>query len=315
VLFEGCRAIGVRFRRKDVTREARAQGEVILAAGAVGSPQLLLLSGIGPGPHLKDKGLAVVLDKPGVGENLHDHLQIPMRYTMDGIGTFNERFHSPVQLALMALKFLFLRRGPLTMAPAQIGIFTRSDAGQPLANIGINVLPYTRSSVSERSLDRKPGITVSVYDLRPTSRGHVRLKLADPMVHPEIRFNYLSTERDRKVAADAMHAVRRIMAQPSLRKYRPVELSPGEDTDDSYEALLKSAGKIASTIFHPVGSCKMGLSSDPLAVVDHRLRVIGLGGLRVSDASIMPAITSGNTNAPTMMIAEKGAAMVLEDAR
>jgi choline dehydrogenase-like flavoprotein len=200
------------------------------------------------------------------------------------------------------------------MAPAQLGIFTRSSADADRADIGYNVVPYTRTNTATPTLDRRPGVTLTVYDCRPTSRGDIRLKSPDPLAAPAIRPNYLATERDRRVAANAMRVTRGIMRQPAMQPHNPREFSPGNDGGDSDEALLAQAARVANTIFHPVGTCKMGLASDATAVVDERLRVIGVEGLRVIDASIMPQITSGNTNAPTTMIAEKGAAMILEDA-
>ncbi len=311
---DGQRAAGVEYRARGSGDIAFAAREVILAAGAIGSPQLLMLSGIGPAEHLKANGIEVKLDRAGIGANLHDHLQIPHRFTVEGIGTLNERFHSPLGKVLMAAEFALLRRGPLTMAPSQLGIFTRSSPDADRADIGYNVVPYTRSNTATPTLDERPGVTLTVYDCRPTSRGDIRLKSADPQAAPAIRPNYLATERDRRVAANAMRVTRRIMRQPSMQPYHPQEFSPGDDGADGDEALLAQAARVANTIFHPVGTCKMGLASDPAAVVDERLRVIGLDGLRVIDASIMPQITSGNTNAPTTMIAEKGAAMILEDA-
>ena len=287
---------------------------MILAAGAIGSPQLLMLSGIGPGAHMAEHGIAVHVDRSGVGANLHDHLQIPLCFTVEAIGTLNERFHSPLHKALMAAEFALLRRGPLTMAPSQLGIFTRSSPDVERADIGYNVVPYTRTNTATPTLDAQPGVTLTVYDCRPTSRGDIRLKSADPSAAPAIRPNYLATERDRRVAANAMRVTRNIMRQPAIRTYNPQEFSPGDHGANDDAALLASAAKVANTIFHPVGTCKMGLVSDPAAVVDGRLRVMGLEGLRVVDASVMPQITSGNTNAPTMMIAEKGAAMILADA-
>jgi choline dehydrogenase len=201
------------------------------------------------------------------------------------------------------------------MAPSQLGIFTRSSPDADRADIGYNVVPYTRTNTATPNLDERPGVTLTFYDCRPTSRGDIRLKSADPLVAPAIRPNYLSTERDRRVAAGGMRVTRRIMRQPAMQPYNPKEFSPGDDGADQDEALLAQAARVANTVFHPVGTCKMGLASDPLAVVDERLRLIGLEALRVIDASVMPQITSGNTNAPTTMIAEKGAAMILEDAR
>jgi choline dehydrogenase len=314
VLLDGRRATGVEFRARGTAEVALATREVILAAGAIGSPQILMLSGIGPGEHLTAHGIAVRHDRAGVGGNLHDHLQIPLRFTVEGVGTLNERFHSRVGKVLMAAEFVLLRRGPLTMAPSQLGIFTRSSADADRADIGYNVVPYTRSNTATPTLDKKPGVTLTVYDCRPTSRGDIRLKSADPEAAPAIRPNYLATERDRRVAANAMRVTRAIMRQPAMLAHNPQEFSPGDDGGVSDEALLAQAARVANTIFHPVGSCKMGLESDAAAVVDGRLRAIGLEGLRVIDASVMPEITSGNTNAPTTMIAEKGAAMILEDA-
>jgi choline dehydrogenase len=314
LLVEGRRAVGVRYRKGGKAIDARVGGEVVLAAGAIGSPQLLMLSGIGPAAHLMEHGIDVVLDKRGVGENLHDHLMIPLRYRVSGIGTLNERFNSPVGRVAMGLEYALWRRGPLTMAPSQLGIFCRASEDSGTADLGYNVIPYTRSSTAARALDRQPGLTMAVYDLRPTSRGALRLKGPDPSAAPSIFFNYLATDRDRRVAANAVRRTRAIMSQAALKPYRPTEIAPGASVGDSDGELLDAIGRIATTIFHPVGSARMGLASDALAVVDARLKVIGIEGLRVIDASVMPTVTSGNTNAPTMMIAEKGAALLCEDA-
>jgi choline dehydrogenase-like flavoprotein len=315
IRLDGGRAIGVDYRIKGERIAARARREVILAAGAIASPQLLMLSGIGPGAHLRQLGLEVLADRPGVGSNLHDHLQVPMRFTVDGVGTLNERFNSPLHKALMALEYAFLRRGPLTMAPSQIGIFTRSTKESDRADIGYVVVPYTRASTSTPTPDKTPGVTMSFYDCRPTSRGELRLKSPDPAAVPSIRPNYLATARDQSVAVGGMRVTRSIMRQPSMRPYNPQEFSPGEKGGSDDASLLAAAAQVGNTVFHPVGTCKMGRTTDPTAVVDERLRFIGVEDLRVIDASVMPEITSGNTNAPTMMIAEKGAAMILEDAR
>jgi choline dehydrogenase-like flavoprotein len=305
------RAIGVSYRHNGVARMATVRRDVILAAGAIGSPHILMLSGIGPAAHLKQHGISITHELPGVGENLHDHLQIPIRYRLKGVRTLNEWFHSPFRRVLMGLDYALRGRGPLTMAPSQLGIFTRSSPDAAHADIGYNVIPYTRSSTSTTTLDREPGLTLSVYDCRPTSRGDIRLTSPDPAAAPAIRLNYLATERDRRVAADSMRVTRRLMRQPSIQPYAPREFSPGDTGEDSDEVLLAQAARVANTIFHPVGSCRMGLATDAAAVVDARLRLHGLDGLVVADASIMPAITSGNTNAPTMMIAEKAAALLL----
>jgi choline dehydrogenase len=317
VSFAGRRATGIKYRANGALKTARARREVVLSSGSIGSAQLLLLSGVGPGAHLAEHGIPVVLDKPGVGGNFHDHLQLRLQYRLDGMRTLNERYNSWLQCALMAAEYALLRRGPLAMAPGQLGMFARSHPSEERADLGVNVVPYTRSgAVYGGAFDPHPGLTMSVYDLRPTSRGTLRLKSPDPAAHPALRFNYLDTERDQRVAANGMRLMRKIMAQPALAPYSPEELMPGPQVkSDDEAALRKAAGEISTTIFHPVGSAKMGLPSDPMAVVDARLRVIGIDGLRVIDASVMPTVTSGNTNAPTMMIAEKGAAMILEDAR
>jgi len=315
VRLEGSRAVGVDYRVNGTRYTADARREVILAAGSIGSPQLLMLSGIGPGAHLAEHGIEVKLDRPGVGANLHDHLQVPLRFTVEGITTLNERYHSPLHRALMAVEYALLRRGALTMAPSQLGIFTRSSPDAERADIAYVVVPYTRTNTATQIPDKTPGVTLSFYDCRPTSRGDVRLKSPDPAAAPAIRPNYLATGRDQSVAVNGIRVTRGIMRQPSMRRYNPQEFSPGDNGADDDASLLAAAAKVGNTVFHPVGTCKMGRPTDPTAVVDERLRLIAVGGLRVIDASVMPEITSGNTNAPTMMIAEKGAAMILEDAR
>jgi choline dehydrogenase-like flavoprotein len=315
IRLDGGRAAGVEYRVKGRRHTAGARREVILSAGSIGSPQLLMLSGVGPAAHLREHGIEVHADRPGVGSNLHDHFQVPLRFTVDGLATLNERYHSPLHRALIAVEYALLRRGPLTMAPSSLGIFTRSSPDADRADIGYVVIPYTRANTNTLLPDRAPGITLSFYDCRPTSRGDVRLKSADPTGAPAIRPNYLATARDQSVAANGMRVTRAIMRQPSMRPYNPQEFSPGEKGGDDDASLLAAAAGVGNTVFHPVGTCKMGRPTDPMAVVDERLRFIGVEALRVIDASVMPEITSGNTNAPTMMIAEKGAAMILEDAR
>ena len=313
VLFEGRRAVGVRWQQDGVARSARCR-EVVLAAGSIGSVQIMLLSGIGPAAQLQDLGIPVVLDKPGVGENLQDHLQLRLIYKVSGVKTLNETYHSRFGRAGMMLDYALRRRGPLTMAPSQLGIFTRSDPGRERANIQFHVQPLSLDRFGE-PLHAFPAFTASVCNLQPMSRGHVRLRSRDPADKPIIQPNYLATDEDRRVAADSIRVARRIAAQPALAKFHPIEYLPGEDVADDDAALVRAAGNIGTTIFHPVGTAKMGRESDPAAVVDERLRVLGIAGLRVIDASVMPTITSGNTNSPTMMIAEKGAAMMREDAR
>jgi choline dehydrogenase-like flavoprotein len=315
LLFDGRRAVGVRFRQDGAVREARCRGEVILAAGSIGSPQILLLSGVGAGAELQGQGVPTVLDRPGVGANLQDHLQLRLIYKVSGVKTLNETYASLFNRAAMALDYALRRRGPLTMAPSQLGIFTRSDPHRERANIQFHIQPLSLDKFGD-PLHPFPAFTASVCNLQPTSRGVVRLRSADPGDKPAIQPNYLSTEEDRAVAADSIRVTRRIVAQPALQRYRPDEYLPGASVrDDDQAALVKAAGDTGTTIFHPVGTAKMGRDDDPMAVVDARLRVIGLERLRVIDASVMPTITSGNTAAPTMMIAEKGAAMILEDAR
>ena len=313
LLFDGRRAVGVRYRQHGRTLQARVRGEVILSAGSIGSTQILQRSGVGPAEWLAELGIDVVLDKPGVGRNLQDHLQQRAIYRVQGVQTLNEMYHSLPRRGLMGLEYALLQRGPLTMAPSQLGMFTRSSPEHERPNIQFHVQPLSLDKFGD-PLHRDPSVTVAACNLRPTSRGEVRLASPDPEAKPRISPNYLATEEDRRVAADAIRVTRRLMAQPALRPYRPSEVLPGPEVDDSDAALAKAAGDIGTTIFHPVGTAKMGLPSDPRAVVDERLRVIGLERLRVIDASVMPTITSGNTNTPTIMIADKGAGMVLEDA-
>ena len=312
---KGRRAVGVRWRQAGAIRSARCRGEIVLAAGAIGSPQILMLSGIGPAEHLRERGIEVLLDRPGVGANLQDHLQLRLIYRVEGITTLNERYHAPLGFVRMLAEYVLFRRGPLTMAPSQLGLFTRSDRDQPRANLQYHIQPLSLDRFGE-PLHKFPAFTASVCNLRPTSRGALRLRSREPADSPVIKPNYLSTDEDRRIAASAIRLTRRIAAQPALARFHPEEYLPGAATRDDDEAgLVKAAGDIGTTIFHPVGTAKMGLSSDPMAVVDERLRVAGIEHLRVIDASVMPAITSGNTNAPTMMIAEKGAALLREDAK
>ena len=314
LLFRDGRAIGVRYTRGGQTYEAFAKGEVILCAGAIGSIEILHRSGVGPGEWLQEHGIPVVVEHDGVGRNLQDHLQQRAIYKVSGARTLNETYHSWAGRARMGLEYALLRRGALTMAPSQLGIFTRSQPGQERANIEFHIQPLSLEKFGE-PLHRFSAITVSACNLRPSSRGTVRIRSSDPNSKPVIRPNYLATEVDRHVAADAIRLTRRLMAQPAMQRYKPDEYLPGPSVSDSNADLIKAAGNIGTTIFHPVGTAKMGLASDPMAVVDARLRVQRVQGLRVIDASVMPTITSGNTNTPTIMIAEKGSGFVLEDAR
>ncbi len=311
--FDGRRAVGVRWRQQGALRRARA-GNVILAAGSIWSPHLLMLSGVGPAAQLRQHGVPIVLDRPGVGKNLHDHLQLRAIFKVSGVKTLNTIYHSLLGRVAIGLEYAFLRRGPLTMAPSQLGLFTRSDPSRERANIQFHVQPLSLDRFGE-PLHAFPAFTASVCNVQPTSRGELRLRSPDPDAAPVIAPNYLATDEDRRVAADSLRMVRRIVSRPALRRFEPQEYLPGPSVGDDDASLVKAAGDIGATIFHPVGTAKMGRDSDPFAVVDERLRVLGLEGLRVVDASVMPTITSGNTNAPTMMIAEKGAALILDDAR
>jgi len=314
VVLDGTRAAAVRYRRAGRTFEARAQAEVILCAGSIGSVQLLERSGVGPGAWLHEAGVPVAVDRQGVGRNLQDHLQQRAIFKVSGARTLNTAYHSLLGRAWMGAEYALFRRGPLTMAPSQLGIFTTSSPDHERANIEFHVQPLSLDRFGE-PLHRFPAVTVSACNLRPTSRGVIRLRDADPASAPVIAPGYLATDSDRRVAADAIRLTRRLMAQPALAGYRPQEFLPGPDVGDDDAALARAAGDIGTTIFHPVGTAKMGLRSDPFAVTDARLRVIGVGALRVIDASVMPTITSGNTNTPTIMIADRGARFVLEDAR
>jgi choline dehydrogenase-like flavoprotein len=314
VVLDGKRAVAVRFRQNGRLFEARAKGEVILSAGAIGSPQILQLSGVGPAQWLTELGIAVVLDRPGVGRNLQDHLQQRAIFKVHDVKTLNETYHSLIGRALMGSEYALFQSGPMAMAPSQLGIFTRSSSEHERANIQFHVQPLSLDRFGE-PLHRFPAITLSACNLRPTSRGTVRLRSRDPAAKPMIAPNYLATYEDRQVAADAIRVTRRLMKQPAMQRYRPEEFLPGASIGDDDASLAKAAGDIGTTIFHPIGTAKMGIASDLAAVVDTRLRVMGIDGLRVIDASVMPTITSGNTNTPTIMIADKAAQMVIEDAR
>jgi choline dehydrogenase len=312
LIIEGGRARAVQFRRDAEVIEARASGEIILCAGAIGSPHILSLSGIGRHEWLAALGIATILDRPGVGSNLQDHLQQRAIYKVSNVKTLNETYHSALGRACMGMDYALRRRGPLTMAPSQLGIFMRSDPTQPRANLQFHVQPLSLDKFGD-PLHSFPAITVSACNLRPTSRGTVRPRSTDPLVAPLIAPNYLSTSQDRAVAADAIRVTRRLMGQAALRGLAPVEYLPGPTVGDDTPSLVHVAGNIGTTIFHPVGTAKMGTAADAESVVDARLRVRGVDRLRVIDASVMPTITSGNTNTPTAMIAEKGAEMILED--
>lgn len=303
------RCVGVKVHRKGRSIDLRAAREVVLSAGAINSPQILQLSGIGPAALLKEYGIDVVLDQPYVGENLQDHLQIRAVFKVKGTSTMNTLANSMVGKAKIGLEYLFKRSGPMSMSPSQLGAFTRSDPSRSHANLEYHVQPLSLEAFGE-DLHPFPAMTVSVCNLNPTSRGHVRIGSGNFRDAPKITPNYLHTQDDRKVAADSLRQVRKIMSQPAMRPYEPEEFKPGVQYQ-SDDDLTRLAGDIASTIFHPVGTVKMGRTEDDTAVLDPHLRVKGIAGLRVVDASVMPEITSGNTNSPTIMIAEKAAGWIL----
>lgn len=309
--FAGKRVSGVEFWQGDQLFTADASLETLLAAGAVNSPQILQCSGIGPAALLQRHGIPVMHELPGVGENLQDHLQLRMAFSVKNTRTLNETAGSLLGRLGMGLEYLLFRSGPLSMSPSQLGAFVRSDESQPTPNLEYHVQPLSLDRFGD-PLHDFPAFTASVCDLHPQSRGHIRIGSADSRVAPLIQPNYLSTEGDRKIAVDALRLTRRIVAAPALRRYAPQEFRPGPELQ-SDEELAKAAGDIGTTIFHPSGTCKMGDGTDPMAVVDARLRVHGIAGLRVVDASIMPTILSGNTSSPVVMFAEKASDMIRED--
>jgi choline dehydrogenase len=305
--------LGVEFEQNNARMFAAARCETILSAGAIGSPQILQLSGIGPGALLQQQGIPVA-HALAVGENLQDHLQLRMGFKVQRALTLNTMLRSWPAKAKMGLQYALFRSGPLTMAPSQMGAFVKSDPAQASANLEYHVQPISLDKFGDPP-HRFPAFTASACNLRPTSRGHVRISSPDPRAYPAIQCNYLSTVEDRKVAADALRLTRRIVTgTQAMKKYQPEEFSPGP-AFQSEEELVTAAGNIGTTIFHPVGTCKMGREDDPTAVVDTRFRVRGIERLRVIDASIMPTITSGNTNTPTVMIAERGSAILRADRR
>ncbi len=307
----GRRCTGVQVWNGKEMVTAHAAREVVLCAGAINSPQLLQLSGIGPAQLLRQHGIDVVQDLPGVGANLQDHLQIRSVYKVRNVKTLNTLASSLIGKARIGLEYAISRSGPMSMAPSQLGAFTRSSADQPWPNIEYHVQPLSLDAFGE-PLHGFPAFTASVCNLNPTSRGTVQIRSARFDEAPAIAPNYLSTAEDRQVAADSLRVTRRIVAQPALARYQPEEYKPGVQFQTD-EELARLAGDIATTIFHPVGTTKMGRADDPMAVLDARLRVRGIAGLRVVDAGAMPLITSGNTNSPTLMMAEKASTWIEED--
>ncbi|MEY3762142.1 MAG: alcohol dehydrogenase [Pseudomonadota bacterium] len=309
----GKRCTGVKVWDGHQLVTATATREVALSAGSIGSAQILQLSGIGAANSLKQNGVEVMHDLPGVGANLQDHLQIRSVYKVKHAKTLNTLANSWWGKAKIGLEYAMSRSGPMSMAPSQLGAFTKSDPAREWANIQYHVQPLSLDAFGE-PLHKFPAITASVCNLNPSSRGSVTLKSPDFKVPPAIAPNYLSTEEDRKVAADSLRVTRRIMSQPAMAVFEPEEFKPGVQYQ-SDEELAKLAGDIASTIFHPVGTTRMGREDDPMAVVNSHLQVRGIRGLRVVDAGVMPSITSGNTNSPTLMIAEKAAHWMAKDAQ
>ncbi|WP_218823336.1 GMC family oxidoreductase [Inquilinus limosus] len=313
VVVEDGRATGVVIRQDGRQCLLQARAEVIVSTGAVATPALLERSGIGDGDRLRRLGIDVAHHLPGVGENLQDHLQLRPIFKVSGVPTLNMQYRSLLRRGLMGAEYALLRRGAMTMAPSQLGAFTRSSDRYATPNLQMHIQPLSLDKFGD-SMHPFPAITASVCNLRPSSRGSIHARSGDPAAPPVIAPNYLATAEDRQVAADSIRIVRRIMRQPAMARFAPQEFRPGPDLT-SDEQLIEAAGNVGTTIFHPVGTARMGLDSDPMAVVDGALRVRGVAGLRVVDASVMPTITSGNTNSPTIMIAEKGAAMILDAAR
>ena len=307
ILFDGRRATGLELRLAGKPARVGVAGELVLSAGAIGTPQLLQISGVGPADLLRQHGIPIVADMSGIGENLQDHLQIRTAFRISGAMTLNERQAKLTGKAMIALEYALRRTGPMSMAPSQLGIFMRSDERFETPNIEFHVQPLSLEKFGE-PLHSFPAVTVSVCNLRPQSRGHVRIASADPFRQPDIAPNYLSTDDDRAVAVDSIRIARRLMATKRMREYDPQEFKPGPEISEPKE-LAKAAGDIATTIFHPVGTARMG--TDANAVVTPDLKLRGFEGLRIADCSIMPTIVSGNTHAPAVMIGEKATQMML----
>jgi len=311
ILIENGRAVGVEYSQGGAVKTARTEGEVLLSAGAINSPQILQLSGLGPAALLRDHGIAVQRDMPEVGQNLQDHLQLRCAWRLKGANTLNTLANSLIGKAKIAAEYAMRRSGPMSMAPSQLGAFSRSRPELATPDLEYHVQPLTLEAFGQ-PLHDFPGLTASVCNLRPESRGEVAITSADPMQAPRIAPNYLSTEGDRQVAVAAIRQARAIMGQEAMQRYAPVEMKPGGGSDEEAD-LMQAAGAIGTTIFHP--TCTLRMGAEEAAPVDGALRLRGVGGLRVVDASVMPVIPSGNTNAPTIMIAEKAADIILSDHR
>jgi choline dehydrogenase len=311
ILFDGRRAVAVTYRKAGEARTARARKEILVCGGAFNSPQLLQLSGVGPADLLRKHGVDVVLDAPGVGNDLRDHLQVRIVMRCTQPITLNDVVNSPVRKVLAGLRYAAFRDGPLSIAAGTSGAFFKTNPWLATPDVQVHFLPFSTDKMGEK-LHPFSGFTASVCQLRPESRGSLRIASADPAAPPEIRVNYLATEVDRTANVEGLKILRKILHAPALRPYVVEEVDPGNKVSTDQE-LLNYCRQRGSTIYHPTSTCRMG--SDPLAVVDQRLRLRGVEGLRVVDASIMPDLVSGNTNAPIIMIAEKASDMILEDAR
>jgi choline dehydrogenase len=311
ILFEGRRAVGVAYRAAGTPRTARARKEVLVSSGAFNSPQLLQLSGLGPADLLRQHGIEVVLDAPGVGHDLQDHMQVRVVMRCSQAITLNDIVNNPLRKVMTGLRYFAFRTGPLTIAAGTSGAFFRTNPRLATPDVQIHFLPFSTDKMGEK-LHPFSGFTASVCQLRPESRGSLKIKSADPFTPPEIRINYLASEVDRTTNVEGLKILRKILHAPALAPYVVEEVDPG-DKVISDEALLAYCRVRGTTIYHPTSTCRMG--NDPLAVVDQQLRVRGIDGLRVIDASVMPDLVSGNTNAPVIMIAEKAADMILQAAR
>ena len=309
--FQDNKAKDINFLLKGKRSFASVRKEIILASGAIGSPQILQTSGIGPGELLRGLDIKPIRVLPGVGKNLQDHLQMRLVFKVKNTKTLNSRANSLIGRIGMGMEYFLFKRGPMTMAPSQLGGFAKSDSSKESANLQYHIQPLSTEKLGD-PLHPFEAFTASVCNLRPESRGHIRIKSPDASEPPLIQPDYLSAPEDRKVAADAIKLTRKIVSAPAMEKYQPQEFKPGTEYA-SDEELAREAGNIGTTIFHPVGTCKMGPVTDNYAVVDDRLRLHGISGVRVVDASVMPTITSGNTNSPTLMIAEKASEMIKED--